>query len=266
MATQTIEAHQASEVEQNMAELRSYAGDVAAQMGRVIKAVRVAHDAPIPPGAKKVHFIRHGEGHHNVAQREWRASPTWDGVTEPYTPDNDAELRYVDALLTEKGEGEARALQEQTEPHLRPQLLIVSPLRRATQTGLLAFAPHIARQELPVLAHELCHERAGRHTCDKRLARSALAAQYPAVDYALIEEEEDPFWGDGWTREPWKELGIRAGRLAEILLARDETHVAVAAHSAFLLAIFNAVFECDSEETRLWFGTGEMRTVLLQAA
>ena len=37
----------------------------------------------------------------------------------------------------------------------------------------------------------------------------------------------------------------------------------VAAHSAFLLAIFNAVFEVEDEETRRWFGTGEMRTVIL---
>ena len=39
--------------------------------------------------------------------------------------------------------------------------------------------------------------------------------------------------------------------------------MAVAAHSAILLALFNAVFECDDDATRQWFGTGEMRTVLL---
>jgi hypothetical protein len=40
-----------------------------------------------------VHFIRHGEGHHNAAQREWRARAGWDGVSEPYTLDTDAEHR-----------------------------------------------------------------------------------------------------------------------------------------------------------------------------
>jgi hypothetical protein len=24
-----------------------------------------------------IHFVRHGEGYHNVAQREWRADPKW---------------------------------------------------------------------------------------------------------------------------------------------------------------------------------------------
>lgn len=60
-----------------------------------------------------------------------------------------------------------------------------------------------------------------------------------------------------------RQLGLRAGRFADVLFAREETHLAVAAHSAFLLAIFNAVFACDEEATRTWFGTGEMRTVLL---
>jgi hypothetical protein len=58
-------------------------------------------------------------------------------------------------------------------------------------------------------------------------------------------------------------LGLRAGKFATALFDRPEIHLAVAAHSAFLLAMFNAVFECDAEATRLWFGTGEMRTVLL---
>ena len=88
-----------------------------------------------------------------MAQREWRADAAWDGASEPYTPDNDPDLKYVDAELTDKGEGEARALLEHTEPHLKPQLLIVSPLRRATLTGLLAFEPHVKRGELSVIAH-----------------------------------------------------------------------------------------------------------------
>ena len=121
-----------------------------------------------------------GEGFHNVAQREWRANPEWDGKSEPYTLDNDAEYRYIDAELNDKGRGQAIDLQQQTAL-LQPQLLVVSPMRRATQTGLLAFAPHIERKELPVLAHELCHERAGKHTCDNRLGKTRLAELYPTV-------------------------------------------------------------------------------------
>lgn len=59
--------------------------------------------------------------------------------------------------------------------------------------------------------YELCHERAGRHTCDRRLAKAELSAKFPAVDYAAIKSEENLYWGDGTAREPWKDLGVRAG-------------------------------------------------------
>ena len=147
---------------------------------------------------------------------------------------------------------------------LSPPLLIVSPLRRATQTGLLAFAPQVAAGKLPVLAHEGCHERGGRHTCDKRLSKSSLTRAHPAVSYALIEDEEDPLWGDGAAREPLEALARRGVGFVDWLLARPERCVAVAAHSAFLLALFNAVLDtADDDAARGWFATGEMRTVLL---
>ena len=234
--------------------------------GRV-KCIRAPEGCTAPPaGAKLCHFIRHGEGFHNVAQREWRENPEWDGTSEPYTLDTDPTLSFVDAELNEKGKGQATALQAQTGA-VTPQLLVVSPMRRATLTGLLAYEPQVRSKALPVLAHELCHERAGRHTCDKRLSRTELAALYPAVDYAHVAAEDDPYWGDGVTREPWADLGMRAGAFIEWLLTeRTETHVAIAAHSAFLLAVFNAALDCDAESTRLWFGTGELRSVLLTPA
>lgn len=262
-----MERHQAREVERDAATLRAAAPAVRRAtfgFGGVTATLAPRGCVAPPPGSKLIHFIRHGEGHHNVAQREWRAAKGWDGTSEPYTMDNDPNWTYVDAELNDKGIGQAEALVAVTEPALKPELLVVSPMRRATQTGLLAFAPHIQRGALPVIAHELCHERAGRHTCDKRLAKAALAKAFPAVNYDGLGAEEDPFWGDGWTREPWEDLGTRAARFVQhVLHERPETHIAVASHSGFLLAIFNAVLECDDEGTRTWFGTGELRSVLL---
>ena len=243
-----------------------------------------------PEGAKLIHFIRHGEGFHNVAQREWRADPNWDGTSEPYTKQTDPDFKYIDAELNEKGMAQATELQQQTEA-LKPELLVVSPMRRATVTGLLAFAPHIERKELEVLANELVHERAGKHTCDKRMNKSNLEKLYPHIDYFLIKDEEDPFWGYGITREPWADTAVRAGYFIDWLWQRPERHVAVAAHSAILLSIFNGgacahafaiqhaahtahacspslslcvrAVEVSDEATQRWFGTGEMRSVLL---
>ena len=79
----------------------------------------------------------------------------------------------------------------------------------------------------------------------------------------LCESEEDPYWGDGLIREPWEGVARRAADFALWLRDTPERHIAVASHSAFLLTIFNGVFRTESEEARRWFGTGEMRTVLL---
>ena len=56
-------------------------------------------------GQKKVHFVRHGEGYHNVAQREWRAASK---AGEPYTVDTDPEYKFIDALLTPTGVEQVR--------------------------------------------------------------------------------------------------------------------------------------------------------------
>jgi hypothetical protein len=49
---------------------------------------------------KKVHFIRHGQGYHNVAQAEWRASGK---SGEPYTLATDPTFGFGDAMLTPVG-------------------------------------------------------------------------------------------------------------------------------------------------------------------
>lgn len=52
-----------------------------------------------------MHFVRHGEGYHNVAQREWRQASK---PGEPYTIDTDPEFKFIDALLTPAGVEQVR--------------------------------------------------------------------------------------------------------------------------------------------------------------
>jgi len=268
MPTEKAEAHEKSDVETNLEALQGCRKSVQSTLShrvqaRFATAEELKDPSKLAVGSKLCHFIRHGEGEHNVAQREWRSDPKWDGTSEPYTLDTDLDLRYLDAKLTEKGLGEARALQNATAA-LKTQLLVVSPMRRATSTGLLAFESHIKRGEFPVLAHEFCHERAGKHTCDKRLTKAELAKAYPMVDYSHVTAEEDPYWSDGLTREPWQMVALRSARFVEWLLyKRPEKEIAVAAHSAFLLSTFNGMLDCADEAVAHWFGTGEMRSVVL---
>jgi broad specificity phosphatase PhoE len=244
--TERVEAHQSGEVADLVLQLRAMKTKL--PRGRWIFASR----SPTPEAIKTVHFIRHGEGRHNVAQREWRA---YNNPGEPYTVDNDATGRYADAQLTTVGESQAKELVGKVAS---PDLIVVSPLRRAVQTALLAFPAPRAK----VLAVELCHEIGGKHTCDKRLSKSELARQFPEVDFALLSEE-DPLWGDGLTRESLDALSSRAREFMEWLITRPEKEVVVASHSTFLLTLFNTALDWDDEYLGTWFGTGEMRSVHL---
>ena len=95
----------------------------------------------------------------------------------------------------------------------------------------------------------------------------SFEALYPAVDYSWIETEEDPLWLDGLTRETLEHLAGRGAALLDFLRQRPEAHVVVASHSMFLATLLNAVLEVagdNAEEDAAWFGTGEMRTFLLE--
>jgi len=223
----------------------------------IVKAEIVQDDAPILPGTKKVHFIRHGDGAHNAAQREWRERPGWDGKSEPYTDDNDPTFKYLDPELTELGKEQAAVLQPRSEK-LAPQLMVVSPLKRATQTGIIAFQKHFDAG-LRTVAREECHGT--WRTCDKRCNLAELQEMFPTVDFSKIEFEKDVQWVGGPTRN-WKALAIRAAHFANWLKNREETHVVVATHSAFLLSLCNAVFHLPPTE-RAWFKNAEMRTMRL---
>jgi broad specificity phosphatase PhoE len=264
-----VEKHEKKDVSQLMDQLHQVGQTLRPTLPFAVKAARCEDKAEMKPGSsqvtvKKVHFIRHGQGHHNVAQAAWRNSGK---EGEPYWTSTDPKLKFKDAELTEVGRGQATALRLRTE-ELAPELMVVSPMRRATLTGLLAFESHVARGALSVVAHECAHEIAGKHTCDFRLSLSELKKMYPVVDYSHVVDEEDPFWGDGSVREPLSSVAARAAKLMEFVRSRPEKHVVVAAHSTILATLMNSVVgvEGPADEVKAdteWFGTGEMRSFLV---
>ena len=255
-----VQPHEAKQVKRDRTQLQALAKKLRPKLLWRVLAKRVDDSADIPDGCMKVHLIRHGQGHHNVAQAEWKAA---DKEGEPYWLSTDPGFRYGDAELTSVGEQQARALQARANK-ISPQLMVTSPMRRATQTGLIAFDKHVKAGELPVVAHESAHEIGGKHTCDKRLDVAELKALYPVVDYTLVPTEEDPLWLDGHTRESKEHLAGRGAELLGFLQGRPEKHVVVAAHSAFLLTLLNAVIEVEVDDDASWFDTGEMRTFVLE--
>ena len=119
---------------------------------------------------KTVHFIRHGQGFHNLLADMARASnKTWTQFqVEPNNPYTMPEV--TDAPLTDKGRNQAMLLRNETK-NLGTELVVVSPLCRATQTGLLAFS-HIVGS-VPFVAnegefHSFCLRSPLKHKANRR--------------------------------------------------------------------------------------------------
>lgn len=212
---------------------------------------------------KHVHFVRHGQGFHNLmadlAKQEGR---TWENYT--ITTENPYVMPEItDAPLTAKGRAQAAELQSVVaalSQDRKPQLVALSPNCRALQTGIIAFREVIGK--VPFLAHEMVREQSGIHVCDKRRPTSEQASEFPMVDFSLLTEEEDVIFKCD-RRETNADVSDRIYKFFEWLETRDESVVGVASHSAWLLCVFNANLQAD-ESLKGWFQTGEMRSVVLE--
>ncbi|KAK9915171.1 hypothetical protein WJX75_005575 [Coccomyxa subellipsoidea] len=232
---------------------------------------------------KVVHFVRHGEGFHNVAgKKDYSQYKRWD---------------LEDAHLTAHGWEQAHALRKHLaklpEP-LNVEAVIVSPLSRALQTAVGAFggdawqpndpdeALMVAQEAVPekgvqheavssagcppFIAWEYCREHLGLHPCDRRGKISMLQKTYPAVDFSLIETEEDELWKPD-SRETHAEIRERGAAFVKWLLARPERRLAVVSHSSFLFYLMqnfgHQVSTTVQGELRRWYENCEMRTVII---
>eukprot|EP00568_Trieres_chinensis_P011937 CAMPEP_0183294152 /NCGR_PEP_ID=MMETSP0160_2-20130417/2592_1 /TAXON_ID=2839 ORGANISM="Odontella Sinensis, Strain Grunow 1884" /NCGR_SAMPLE_ID=MMETSP0160_2 /ASSEMBLY_ACC=CAM_ASM_000250 /LENGTH=291 /DNA_ID=CAMNT_0025455413 /DNA_START=141 /DNA_END=1016 /DNA_ORIENTATION=+ len=209
---------------------------------------------------KTVHFVRHGQGFHNLMADLARAEGR-EWVQYTNKPENPYIMpEILDAPLTEKGRQQAYFLQPQIVGMAnQPELVVLSPNCRALQTGVLAFEHLVGK--IPFLAHEMVREENGVHVCDKRRPKSKQTREFPMVDFSLIDSENDPiFLAD--RRETKMEIGGRIYKFLDWLSRRSEKHVGVASHSGWLMTIFNGNMECK-DSLKPWFQTGEMRSVKL---
>ena len=111
----------------------------------------------------------------------------------------------------------------------RPELIVTSPLSRATQTAVIGFRDLISAGALldnfivgqvasiedsckltfgfpsqlcfsssgvPIVAHEDCRERFGAHFCDYRRPVDDLMYDFPQVSYEFLDVVEDPYRGE----------------------------------------------------------------------
>jgi len=269
-----MSGHELREVMEHLQELSAAAEGISAKDLFDVVPMASGETGPLPEGCtKRVHLIRHGQGYHNVWGAEWfEAGKEGNAYADEGCP--------VDPELTSLGQDQARNLIPKMrsifdEAKKRKKgigeypMVIVSPLRRATQTALIALDS--LAEDAIIVATDRCREEMGLHRCDKRLAVSDLKAQFGTkVDYMMMQShEQDTMWNAD-AREKKSDLVARALEFALWFENLPEEEVVVASHSSFLLTLVAVVFKqltpkmSPQDAAKLWFSTGEMRTFAIK--
>mmetsp|Transcript_5447 Transcript_5447/g.7116 ORF Transcript_5447/g.7116 Transcript_5447/m.7116 type:complete len:248 (+) Transcript_5447:283-1026(+) len=179
----------------------------------------------MPKCVKKLWFVRHCEGEHNIEENFDLKDPslTAKGI-------NQANRIASDILLKE-------ALG--SDPKKRAQLIVSSPLRRCLQTALVAFDG----QEIPIVPCEHIQESyAGFRPCDTGKPKSELEVEFRGtnVDFDKLPE----WWYDidpevskhEHTREP--ALRNRLIRFMQWINEREEDRIIIVGHKGVFRRMF----------------------------
>ncbi|XP_057973908.1 phosphoglycerate mutase-like protein 1 [Malania oleifera] len=228
---------------------------------------------------KTLHLVRHAQGIHNVeGEKDHKAylSP-----------------ELFDAHLSPLGWQQVDNLRKHVHAcglSKRIELVITSPLLRTIQTAVGVFggegytdgidvpplmvanagnSGHSAISSLncpPFTAVELCRERFGLHPCDKRRSIKEYQPLFPAVDFSLIESDDDNLWVAD-IREKDEDVAARGMKFLNWLWTRKEKEIAVVSHSGFLYNTLSAFGDdCHpsvKSEICKHFANCELRSVVI---
>lgn len=201
---------------------------------------------------KTIHLVRHAQGIHNVeGEKNYKAYMNPECFDAHLTP---LGWQQVDNL---------RMHVHSSGLHKKIELVIVSPLLRTLQTAvgvfggegytdkldilpmMLANAGNSGRGAIssldcpPIIAVELCREHLGVHPCDQRRNISDYQFLFPAVDFSLVETDEDVLW-KATVRETKEEVAARGLKFLNWLWTRKEKEIAIVTHSGFLFHTLKA--------------------------
>ncbi|XP_038897793.1 phosphoglycerate mutase-like protein 1 isoform X1 [Benincasa hispida] len=228
---------------------------------------------------KTIHLVRHAQGTHNVATEKDRS------LLQSYD--------YFDAQLSPLGWQQVDNLRKHVQScgiSKTIELVIVSPLLRTMQTAVGTFggdeykdginvpplmvanaggSNHPAISSLncpPFLAVELCRERLGVHPCDKRRSISEYRPLFPAIDFSLIEHDNDILWTPD-KRETNDQIVARGLKFLNWLWTRKEKEIAIVTHSAFLFELLkcfgNDCHPSIKNEICKYFTNCELRSMVI---
>jgi broad specificity phosphatase PhoE len=256
--------------------------------------------------AKVIHFIRHGEGIHNVAERTngravWEKELVFD-------------QKFRDPGLTEVGEaqctktGDKVAAAVVADKMRVPTLVISSPFYRTLLTAVLA-VPFQATKEACRVVVELFRETNGRHQCDRRNEISSRVAEFPNFDFSLDYDLDDQefkalhtsststaqcgdhaaidaghFPSSSSKHEKWlsysnsdvsfseteresvEERNVRAVAFMRWLWNHPAKEVVLVGHSGIILSSINALKNGNGKKESDYLKNGEVRSFLVRSA
>uniref|UniRef100_A0A6V3K2X2 Phosphoglycerate mutase-like protein n=1 Tax=Lotharella globosa TaxID=91324 RepID=A0A6V3K2X2_9EUKA len=190
--TTTLHNHEEQEKETHLRFLQ--AASAAKQEDWIIrmKASRYVPTETLARGTKLIYFVRHGQGYHNLAAAESKFRCDCREENTGNCPYLDAEL--TDPKLTPLGVKQANKLARITkELKLQPEIVYLSPLCRAIQTGLVGFTHLIEEKSVsvPFVAAPGAREQSGLHMCDKRRNLKDIKEEFPQVDFEHIKGVDD---------------------------------------------------------------------------
>jgi len=195
-----------------------------AQQQAEFEALSAAH-----PSARRVMFLRHGEGIHNAAERDL-GKTVWEST-------ECLKETYFDPPLNEVGVQQGKevgsAFERAFAHGLKVDAIVVSPLTRAIETAMQATGPLWTAPDVPRLAVELARERFGKNICDKRKTRAELAQLFPNVDFASGLVDDADVW-HSVERETPEHVRERVNELLKWILASPYKTVLVVGHSDYM--------------------------------
>ena len=210
---------------------------------------RKVHNDKKTNNLKTIHFVRHAEGHHNVAGKQ---NPLFGYLRED----------LEDATLTPHGIEQCHQLHDESKSMIEgAQLLLVSPLNRTLQTATYSF-PQL-QDKIPWIALESIREQTGLHPCDRRKPVSEHSKTYTHIDFSTMIDNEDKLYSQYSLREPRSDVTTRAREFMSWLEHRPETEIIVVSHCGYLRNLFENVIKSTDSNDRTDFKNAELRTFVI---
>lgn len=222
-------------------------------------------------------LMRHGEAEHNKFQHQFVQKKgilvtDSSSVEESYMDED----HPVDPMLTGRGCGQMMGLSRRTatffnaETGLKPDLFVVSPLRRAIQSAMIAFPTYTSfasLENIPWIAYPHLMERANGHKSEFVSSPEVLEELFPGVNFdmmkSLVGNDVDGFNNE--KRVPMFENKLDLlGRTDDFLRwikERDERVIVVSSHATWLHSLCEFSLRYEQEERREMFKKGEMLPV-----